>query len=113
MKIGPARYTRAGDVEFAVYGNDQTAIIIIREGGERECVATVNLEGLGAPEPGPDQVWIKTWSENEGIDAALVSSGVVTLSGTSFSVNNWGSIALLANLTPAAIAERLTQRAKA
>lgn len=112
MKCGPAKYTRAGDVEFAVYGNEQTAIIVISESGERECVATVNLEGLGAPEPGPDQVWIKTWSENAGIEGALVSSGIVKLTGTEFAVNQWGSKALLGDLTPAALAERSEQRAK-
>lgn len=105
MKVGPARYTRAGDVEFKFYGNDQIALLIMGEGGDRECVATVNLDGLGAPDIGSEQVWIKTWGENEGVEKALVSSGVVTLTGQKFTVNQWGSVALLGDLTPAAIAE--------
>lgn len=110
MKVGPAKYTQAGDIEFAAYSNGHTAIMIMAESGDRECVATVNLDGLGAPEPGCDQVWIKTWSENQGIEAALVSSGVVTLTGKRFNCGPYDAVAVLGDLTPAAIAERKQQR---
>ena len=79
LKVGPAKYSRGGSIQFAYYGNGETAITIIRN-GERESVATVNLEdyGVAAPE---GHVWLKGWSENEGIPEALAEAGIVTLTG--------------------------------
>jgi hypothetical protein len=107
LQVGPAKYSGAGYVEFREYGNGQTAIRIIGDEGP-ECTATVNLEELGAPEPGPDQVWLKTWSGNQGIEAALEAAGIVKLTGERFHCNH-DAYAVLADLTPAAIAARAAQ----
>jgi hypothetical protein len=111
MKVGPARYTRAGDVEFSQYENGWLAIVIVDEIGQPECKATTNLEALGAPTPSASQVWLKTWSENEGIEAALESAGVVKLTGERFHCG-FDAVALLAELTPAALAELEVQRGR-
>jgi hypothetical protein len=71
LSVGPAKFCRGGDITFAHYGTGETAILIERN-GEREAVATVCLAGVpGSPVPGPHQVWLKGWSENEGIPQAL------------------------------------------
>jgi len=54
----------------AIIGDDPTT-------SERLYVATVNLE-IPADE---GCVWLKGWSENEGIPEALVEAGVVELTG--------------------------------
>ena len=109
MKIGPTKHGRAGDIEFAAYGNGETAIIVTRD-GEREYVATVNLEGLGALEPGPGQIWVKTWSENVGVEEALMDAGIATPTHQRFACGPYDAIAVLMDLTPAALAECVRQR---
>lgn len=108
MLIAKSRYGQGGTVVFAEYANGDTAIIIESESGEREGILTVCI--VPAPKPGPDQVWVKTWSENEGILEAAIVSGIIHLPEQYFQVNPYGAIAVLANLTPAALAERETQR---
>lgn len=92
-----------GVIEFAEYGNGQTAMLLSCAGtGEPLFKPTVNLEELGAPEPGQDQVWLKTWSENEGVADDLVAAGIVKLTGQQFHVGH-DAYALLADLTPLAV----------
>jgi len=68
--------------------------------GERIAVASVNMK-----EPFPDEykskelevnpyVWIKTWSENEGILEALVKAGIVEKIDYQL-VNDYGAVAEL------------------
>lgn len=103
LHVGPARYTAAGTVKFARYGSGEIAMQIINANGERECVATVSLVPYGAEHPGEHGVWLKDWSENDGIADALVKAGVVTLTGKSH-VTGF-VVAKHARLTAAAIAE--------
>lgn len=66
------------DVVFARYGNGRIAIQLITANGEPWARATVNLpaEPLGA-----DEVFIKDYSENEGMLDVLVAAGVVEDTG--------------------------------
>lgn len=111
MLVRLPAYGRTGNLVFAQYSNGQTAIKLVEPSGETLALATVNLEGLSAPPPGPDQVWIKDWSENEGMLEALIQAGVVKPTGTSFNPN-WDAWAFLADLTPAALAEKESQMAE-
>ena len=109
MDIDHPRF--GGQVVFAQYGTGETAIIIERE-GQRIAVATVNLEGWGVPRAGPGEVWIKAWSENEGMARALAGAGIID---RHWLEEVWGGFAgscraVLAKLTPAALAELAEQR---
>ena len=59
--------------------------------------ATTNLPGI-IPEPG--QVFIKDWSENEGMFASLVRAGVLEDTGDAIEVNQWGSLARVGVVLP-------------
>ena len=69
------RYTY---VEFARYHDNRTAIDLICTNGEPYTTATVNLPGESL-EPG--FVFIKDYSENEGVLAALEKAGIVKTTG--------------------------------
>lgn len=66
-------------VEKSAYGNGRPALVLrdAQDGGQ-VAVATVNLPGVSA---GPDEVFIKDYSENEGMFAALEQAGVVKATG--------------------------------
>jgi hypothetical protein len=110
LHVGPARYTGPGAVKFARYGSGEIAMYIVNHEGERECVATVALASSGAEHPGEECVWLKDWSENEGVVDALVKAGIVTLTGKTHATGH--VIAKHARLTPAAIAELQRSRGK-
>lgn len=55
------------------YPNGSTALVLKGVAGEQLAVATVALSEL----PGEGNVFIKDWSENEGILKALQDAGVV------------------------------------
>ena len=59
------------------YHNGQTAIIAYMDNGERAFVATVNMP---LPPKG-NCVWLKGWSENEGMPAELVRLKLVEFTG--------------------------------
>jgi len=67
-----------GDVElnFGKYGNGSTAIQAFR-GGEPMFVATVALD----EQPPVGHVFMKGWSENEGVPLALEKAGIIQLTG--------------------------------
>lgn len=82
-------------LEFGRYGSGELAIEVIdREGaaypdsfpGEKLLTATVSLRPYGHPKPSFGCVWLKDWSENEGVPEALVSGGCVELTGRSVTV---------------------------
>lgn len=62
------------------YGNGGTALVLFN-GDEREAVASTNLEQYGVATPPTNQVWLKGWSENEGLPEALEKAGAVRLTG--------------------------------
>jgi len=67
-----------GDVElnFGRYGNGSIAIQAF-QGGEPMFVATVALGEL----PPQGHVFLKGWSENEGVPQALEKAGIIKLTG--------------------------------
>jgi len=82
LRVGAAKWTKGGTIKFGRYGSGELAIQIINElDGQPEAKATVSLVGYGAPHPGEHGVWLKGWSENEGIPEALSKAGIVTLTG--------------------------------
>lgn len=90
-----AKYA-GGPVKFSRYTSDKTIAIVV--GGD--CKATVCLPE-GAEHPGEFGVWLKGWSENEGLPEALERSGIVVLTGKVAATGF--AIAQHAELTPAAI----------
>jgi len=90
-------------VETSYYVNDSEKIALLlidADTGERIATASVNME-----EPFPldcskkEHVWIKTWSENEGILEALVEAGVVEQVKHQL-INEYGAIAQLVRVLP-------------
>jgi len=79
MKITVNTKYIKGEVElqFGKYPNGSTSIQAFSLYGEPEFTATVALEVL----PREGCVFLKGWSENEGIPAALVKAGIVELTG--------------------------------
>ena len=65
-------------IEQLYYGNDRTALKLLCEDGSPMAVATVNPPDDDLPE---GHVFIKNWSENEGMLDALVVAGVVEPTG--------------------------------
>ena len=61
------------------YRNNRIAIELFDSDGEPYMVASVNLPQYPCPD---EHTFIKDWSENEGILDALVSQGIVELTGT-------------------------------
>ena len=59
------------------YGNGSQAITATTLQGEPQFTATVALDEL----PADGCVFLKGWSENEGIPEALVKAGIVELTG--------------------------------
>ena len=54
-----------------------TALILVNPTTkEKELVASVNLEDYGVPTPPENLVWVKDYSENQGVADALQSAGV-------------------------------------
>jgi hypothetical protein len=68
-------------VEKCHYGNGRPALVLNdARDGEQIAVGTVNLPDVPA---GPNEVFIKDYSENEGMLAALEAAGVVKSTGAS------------------------------
>ena len=116
LMLAPTRYSsKPTEVRFFRYGNDQTAIRTFDTTGAAQVTLTVNLDQLDAPAPGPAQIWIKTWSENEGALEAAIAGGIVKaipddeMDARRFNVshNAW---AVLADLTDDAIGALLRSR---
>jgi hypothetical protein len=110
MQVHNLKYGMSGEVRFGRYASGELAIAIVND-GEMQARATVCLEGWGVDAASDGHVWVKTWSENEGMDRALADAGVIE---RHFVDEAWGGYdgkcrAVLAKLTPAALAELATQ----
>jgi hypothetical protein len=75
--VGASRNSKGGTAFLTHYANGDKAIIVNGPSGEREYVATVSM-----PQP-PNKacVWIKDWSENTGVFAALEEAGIIRDTG--------------------------------
>lgn len=94
---------------FARYSADKTTALqlVIADTGERWGTATVCLYPPNNPSPGENGVWLKGWSENEGMPEALQDAGVLTL--TDRCVPCGYAVAEHATLSKAAVAEMQEQ----
>ena len=86
---GPAKFFKQATVFRTTYPADGSIALVANPGTEDQQVYTVCLAGspdeLGAIAPvKPDHVWIKEWSENEGVVQALVDAGIVELTGNAW-----------------------------
>lgn len=64
------------EVHKSQYENGRIAIVLVeQETGDQYAVATTNLPDC---ECGPDQAYIKSYSENHGILEALMEEGIVS-----------------------------------
>jgi hypothetical protein len=79
LRVGAARHTKPGIIVFGRYRSGETAIQILDDDGDLQTTATVAVVPYGAPHPGECGVWLKGWSENEGIPNALAEAGIVIL----------------------------------
>lgn len=76
--IESGNFTGTAHLQFGKYGDGSTAIQGMSPTGEPLFKATVALENN---RPAEGCVFLKGWSENEGIPEALVKAGVVELTG--------------------------------
>lgn len=65
-------------VDFRKYPNGRTALELICEDGSPMAVATCNIPEASLNE---HHVFIKNWSENEGMAAALAKAGYIKPTG--------------------------------
>lgn len=73
-----AKYSRGKyRITFGKYGNGSIAIQGFTLDSEPQFKATVALDEV----PPDNHVFLKGWSENEGIPEALVKAGIVELTG--------------------------------
>ena len=77
--MGPAKNTNGGEVHSKYYMDGSTALVIYSARG-KEATATVCLAPIG-PAAEEGFVWLKGWSENEGIPEALEKAGIVRRTG--------------------------------
>lgn len=85
-ECGPAKYFKAATVFRTTYPADKSIALVSGYGTEDQQVYTVCLAGSPdqynrTPAPKPGHVWLKGWSENEGVPAALEEAGLVELTG--------------------------------
>jgi hypothetical protein len=86
---GPAKHFKAATVFRTTYPADGSIALVSAPGLPNQQVYTVCLAGsyneVGeVPEVKPDHVWIKNWSENEGVVAALTDAGLVEVTGATW-----------------------------
>lgn len=67
-------------IEERRYGNGRLALELVDSKGEPVAVATVNVPGSPLAD---DEVFIKDYSENEGMLDSLVAAGIVERTGKS------------------------------
>lgn len=89
-------------VEYATYQNNATAILL-KDAEDHSPIATatsfLSKEAIGSiykssDQLAEDEVYIKTWSENEGMAEALIEAGIIEEPKGMVPVGPYGSIAL-------------------
>lgn len=68
--------TRHGlvDVKLGRYGNGRMAVQLVAS-NDGEPIATLSVNVVEAPAPGPNQFWAKTYSENVEVAEQALASG--------------------------------------
>lgn len=107
VTLGEREYTDVV-LKFGLYDDPENLIPALQlysdEGAGLEPLATATVN---VPDWGPEDgcIMIKDWSENEGMMASLVDSGVIEDTGFSLAVNEWGSLAYQGRVLPPFAAE--------
>jgi hypothetical protein len=79
-RIAPTEYMhRKAALKFSAYRENQAVAMLLVDPktGEKLLTATVNLP----VKPAEGCVWLKTWSENQGVVDNLIKAGVISLTG--------------------------------
>lgn len=76
-----AAVLRRGDYSLfkGEYVKGSTAIMALDSSGQQAFTLSVNLPD--APTPDADHIWVKDWSENEGIGDELQRRGIIQFTG--------------------------------
>lgn len=76
-----SRALRRGDYTLfkGEYVKGGTAIMALDSSGQQAFTLSVNLPS--APTPDEDHIWVKEWSENEGIGEELQRRGIIEFTG--------------------------------
>lgn len=109
MKVGPTKYSKGGETQWSRYVDGGATALSVGAPGYSapDYRASVNLADWGVPAAPHDCIWVKTWSENQGVWEALVAAGVLTdTAGTASDPFGNGCVARLGRFTPTALAER-------
>lgn len=77
IKLNMRHYSGMAFMDVQYYANGSKALTLCTDEYEPLCTATVALDVL----PSDGCVFIKDWSENEGIASSLVSAGIIKLTG--------------------------------
>ena len=78
IDVSPMKFARGKATLVAgMYANDRIALKMYQK-GEPLCVPSVNLPNTPL---GENEIFIKNWSENEGVLEALVKAGIVEDTG--------------------------------
>jgi len=112
MQVHNLKHGLGGHVRFGRYATGEIAMQIVDlEVCDLVANATVNIVQWGAPRAPEGHVWVKTWSENEGMADALVAAGVIEARITETARGGYEGrcVAILGKLTPAALAELAEQ----
>ena len=80
---------------------DGTPALLIIDADDGSPIAKASINPEGNVETPENHVWLKTWSENTGIDDSLEEAGIIELTERYAPINVYGDIAILAKLTPA------------
>jgi hypothetical protein len=104
VSIGIKHYQGEAVIRFSRYQADNSlAMILDTPRGECIAKATICLDEFGH-RPQPGEVFIKDWSENEGMFKGLIDAGVIVDTGVSYEMQypSHTIIAKVGSLTPAA-----------
>ena len=85
----PGLYFKGATVLATTYPADGSIALVANPGTEDQQVYTVCLAGSPDPDGNlapirENHVWIKEWSENEGVLEALVEAGIIELTGNAW-----------------------------
>lgn len=83
--VGASTFSPGGRLYVTRYQtNGGWSLVVVSDDQERamngpEYKATVNLSGDSDPRLGEHEIWLKGWTENDGVPEALVAAGAVEL----------------------------------
>ncbi|HEY5409270.1 MAG TPA: hypothetical protein VIJ94_00960 [Caulobacteraceae bacterium] len=103
MRIEKFGHCRGGELVWAFYEETgEIAVRVVWNDGTPEATLTV-CPPLGTRLAGPHEIWVKSWSENQGAGLAVIRDGIAD--ATEVHCQCGYSVAGLYQLTPEAVAE--------